>query len=60
MDGNKVSHMDDSVNLTISDKIEGKFGKLYHTTGEKHTLLGMGIDFIGRKKAVVSMPHHVD
>ena len=60
MDDNKVSNRDDSVNSIISDKSEEKFGKLSHTTGNKHKFLGMEIKFIGGKKYTMSTPHHVD
>ena len=51
--------MDDIYNSTIADKIEEKIGKLSCTTGKKHTLLGMNIKFIVRKKSAVSRSHHV-
>ena len=60
MDDNKVSHMDENVNSIIAANIEEKIGKLSHTTGKKHTLLGMDIEFIGGKKVTVSTPHHID
>ena len=59
MDNNKVSHMDDSVILVISGKIEEKCGKLSHTKRKKHTLLSTGIKFIGGKKVAFSTPNHV-
>ena len=51
--------MDDSFNSMIVDRIEEKFGNLYHTTGKKHTFLGTDIEFIGGKKVAVSTPHHI-
>ena len=57
MKDNKVSHLYDSVNLTISDNIEAKSGEISHTTGKNHVLLGMDIEFIARKKVAVSTPH---
>ena len=60
MNNNKISHMDDNVNSMIADNIEEKFGKLSHTTGKKHTLLGMDIEFIDGKKVTESTPHHID
>ena len=51
LDNNKVSHMDDSVNLMISDKTEEKNVNLSHTKRKKHTFLSMEIDFIGRNKS---------
>ena len=56
----KVSHMDEIVNSIIDENIEENFGKLSHTTGKNHTLLGMDIEFIGGKKFTVSTPHHID
>ena len=52
--------MDDNVNSTIDDKIEEKIGKLYRTTGKKHTFLGVDIKFIGRNKFAVSMSYYVE
>ena len=60
MDENKVSHTDDTVNSMIDDNIEEKIGKISHTTGKKHTFLGIDIELIGGKKVAVSKPHHVD
>ena len=60
MDDNKVSQMDDSVNSMIADNIEEKNGKPSRTTGKKDMFLGMDIEFIGRNRVAVSMPHHVD
>ena len=40
--------------------LEKKIGKISHTTGHKHTFLGIYIKFIGGKKVTVSTPHHVD
>ena len=60
VDDIKISHIDDNINPIIADKIEEKIGKIYHTTGKKHTFLDMEIEFIGGKKFTVSTPHHVD
>ena len=60
MDNNKVSHMDYSVKPVIFDKIEETFWKLSCTKRKKHTLLSMGIKFIGRKKVAFSTSHHVE
>ena len=51
---NKVPNMDDSVNSMISEKIEEKIGNLSCTTGKKHTLIVMDIEFIGGKKVTNS------
>ena len=58
VDDNKVSHIDDSVNSMIADKIEDKFGKIFLTRGNNHTFIGMGIDFIGEKIVALTTPHH--
>ena len=60
MDDNKVAHRHDSVKLIIADNIEEQIGKLSFTTGKKHTFLSMDINFIGGKKVLVSILHHVD
>ena len=41
VDENKVSNMDDSVNMVIDDNSEGKNGKLSCTTRKNHTFLGI-------------------
>ena len=58
--GEKVAHIDDSVNSMIPDNIEENFGKISRTIGNKHTFLGMDIKFIGRNKVAVSTPHNID
>ena len=60
MEDSKVSHTDDNVNSMIADEMKVKIGKLSCTTGKKHTFIGMYIEFIVRKKVVVSTPHNVD
>ena len=58
LDNSNVSHLDDDVNSIIADKIEEKIGKISVTTGNKNTVLGMDIEFIGIKKVSVSSPYH--
>ena len=50
VDDNKVSHMYDSVNSMIVDKIEDNFGKLLRTKLKKHIFLGMNIEFMEVRK----------
>ena len=52
--------MNETISSIIDENIEEKIGKLSRTTGNKRMFLGMDIDFIGRKKVVVSTPHHTD
>ena len=52
--------MDGSVNPMIPDKVEDNFVKLLLTTGNKHTFLSMGVDFIRAKKVALTMPHPID
>ena len=47
-----------SVNSSITENIGYKFGKLLHTTGKKHTFLGMDIEFIEDKKVVLDITHN--
>ena len=54
-----VSHMDDIVNSNMEKNIEERFGKLSHNTGNKRTLLGMDIGFIGGNKVALTTPHHI-
>ena len=52
--------MDYNVNSMIADNIEEKIGKISHTTGKKHTFLGIDINFVDGKKFIVYTLHHVD
>ena len=58
LENNNVSHLDGNVNSIIADKIEKKIGKISVITGNKNTVLGMDIEFIGIKKVSVSSPYH--
>ena len=59
MDDNKVSHMDKTFNSMIAYTIEEDVGDLSHTTGKKHTFLGMDINFIVGKKVSFFTQHHI-
>ena len=52
--------MGDSVNSNIADNIEDTSEKIWRTTRNKHTFLGVYIEFIGRKKFELTTPHHVN
>ena len=52
--------MDDMVNSMIVENIEEKCGKLSHTTGNKHTLIGMDINFIRGVKVALTTPHYIN
>lgn len=60
VDDNKVSHVDNKVNMQIADIIESKFGTLTRSTGKKHTFLGMDIEFLPDKKVTISTPQHIE
>ena len=48
---NKISHMNDSVNSMITDKIEEKFRRLLHTTGNKKNFPWCGYWVYWRQKS---------
>ena len=51
--------MGDSVNSNIADNIEDTSEKIWRTTRNKHTFLGMYIDFNVQKKVALDTPHNI-
>ena len=56
----KISHQDSKVVDWVIDEIEKRFGKMTVTRGNKHTFVGVDIEFTGEGTVVLSMDDHVD
>ena len=59
VDDNKVSHEDPKVVDEILKMLEGYFGKMETTRGDKHNFLGMDIAFMKNKTVRIEMKHQL-
>ena len=48
IDNNKLSHIDEEVNIKLIETIAKTFGNLTLSRGNKHKFIGMDIDFLSR------------
>ena len=60
VDDTKISHVDSKVVDTIIENIEAKVGKMTVTRGNKHTFVGVDIEFIGNGSVSLSMNGYTD
>ena len=59
-DGNKVSHVEEKVNIKITEKIDKHFGKISVLRGTKHKLLGIDIEFLENGKVLLLMKDYIE
>ena len=52
--------MDNSVNSNIAYNTEKKYVKISRTIGNKHTFLGIDVDFIGGNEVSLTTPHNIN
>ena len=58
VDDNNIIHVEPKVVNKVIKMIEGKFGKMPQTRGDKHDFLGMNIN-LKDKKVKISMKKHI-
>ena len=60
VDDTKILHSDSKVVDSVISNIESKFGKMTVTRGDKHTFVGVDIEFAKTGTVVLSMDDYVE